>query len=171
MSRVQCGPAGGTVAAGLFASGSPARSRAPLPLASLQRCPEKVLRLFIRRSASVARTQSPLRFWDAYIARGRHGSYSCASQTSSGSSAITAADLRCAARQARRTKPPRRRQRRLGARQSRPRRPACRLCGPGPGRAVSASTAAVIVRCLANAPGTWRASRCSLVAGWINLAQ
>ena len=45
-----------------------------------------------------------------------------------------AAGLRCAARRARRTRPPRRRRRRPDARQSQRRPPACRVCGPAPGR-------------------------------------
>ena len=46
-----------------------------------------------------------------------------------------AAGLPCAARRARQTTPLRRRRRRPDARQSRLRRPACRVCGPAPGRA------------------------------------
>src|ERR671923_283797 len=45
-----------------------------------------------------------------------------------------AADHRCGARRARRTKPPRRRRRRRDVRPSRRRPPACRACGPAPGR-------------------------------------
>ena len=69
-----------------------------------------------------------------HTVRGRHGSCSCASQTSSGSSARTRSWPSVCGSSSSPNKPPRRRRRRPDARPSRRRPPASRACGPAPGR-------------------------------------